>query len=709
MCLNTVVASIDWAAYGVGTLAILAAAAGLGFIIFVHELGHFLVAKACGVKCDKFMIGFDIGGYKIGRQIGETYYGVGILPLGGYVRMLGQNDDPRMNEEQIRESEASVGEEGVATKEIIGPKGEKHVVDARSYIAKPVWQRMLIISAGVVMNVIFAFVFALVAFRIGVPSMPCIVSGTDPGAPAWVAGLQADDTILRIDDIKNPWYDQLRNEVTLTGNDDPVEFEIKKARTGDIETITIQPSRERRKIAQIGVANPLSLKLRKKEPARAFTPAAAVEDQIPGGSTVTAINGTPVAKYSEAQAVLVENASQPVSITLAAPAEEGTDAKGETSQGELVKVEIAPNTAEYVGLVMPMGPITAIQEGSPAEQAGLKVGDRIVAIDGKPIGMLEDGAVGWDPRTLGDKLSEMGRDGATVELEIVRENSEGTSETVPVQLRKVDWAEKPFNPKSPASAPALGVAYYLLREVEGVLPDSPAQKAKLKPGDKIASAKLLVPEEYSKEYKGWKEPLEVSDDQQAWAHVLAAIQDVPPGSELEFEIERDGAKDPVKVKVGIAEDANSFNAERGLAWTPILEVRSGATLGEQASMAWSETKDALTSVYRFLNRLVQGDIPATALGGPITIAKASYFGAMEGPGRLLLFLTLISANLAVVNFLPIPVLDGGHMVFLAYEAVKGRPANENIAGVMNLAGLAFIVCLMLFVFGLDFGFIPRNL
>ena len=68
---------------------------GLGFVIFVHELGHFLVAKACGVKCEKFYLGFDVGGLKLASlQWGETEYGIGILPLGGYVKMLGQDDNP---------------------------------------------------------------------------------------------------------------------------------------------------------------------------------------------------------------------------------------------------------------------------------------------------------------------------------------------------------------------------------------------------------------------------------------------------------------------------------------------------------------------------------------------------------------------------------------------------------------------------------------
>jgi hypothetical protein len=68
---------------------------GLGFVIFVHELGHFLVAKACGVKCEKFYLGFDVGGLKLcSFKWGETEYGIGALPLGGYVKMLGQDDNP---------------------------------------------------------------------------------------------------------------------------------------------------------------------------------------------------------------------------------------------------------------------------------------------------------------------------------------------------------------------------------------------------------------------------------------------------------------------------------------------------------------------------------------------------------------------------------------------------------------------------------------
>jgi regulator of sigma E protease len=74
----------------------------------------------------------------------------------------------------------------------------------------------------------------------------------------------------------------------------------------------------------------------------------------------------------------------------------------------------------------------------------------------------------------------------------------------------------------------------------------------------------------------------------------------------------------------------------------------------------------------------------------------------------LLFLTLLSANLAVINFLPIPVLDGGHFVFLAYEGIRGKPADERVQMVLSYIGLIFIVALMAWAFGLDFHWISRR-
>jgi regulator of sigma E protease len=118
--------------------------------------------------------------------------------------------------------------------------------------------------------------------------------------------------------------------------------------------------------------------------------------------------------------------------------------------------------------------------------------------------------------------------------------------------------------------------------------------------------------------------------------------------------------------------------------------------------------DDLSLVYKFLHKLTSNQISPRMLGGPIEIAKQAGKSAEEGFSRFLLFLTMLSANLAVVNFLPIPVLDGGHMVFLVYELLRGKPPSEGVVAALSYLGLALILTLMMFVFGLDLGLIPRR-
>jgi len=95
------------------------------------------------------------------------------------------------------------------------------------------------------------------------------------------------------------------------------------------------------------------------------------------------------------------------------------------------------------------------------------------------------------------------------------------------------------------------------------------------------------------------------------------------------------------------------------------------------------------------------------MGGPWTIVKVAYHAASSRFTDLLMFLCIISANLAVINFLPIPVLDGGHMVFLAYEGIRGKPPSENIQIGLSYVGLFLLLGLMVWVFGLDLGLISR--
>ena len=136
-------------------------ALGLGLVIFVHELGHFLTAKWCNVHVQTFSLGFGPALPGCSFKYGETTYKIGILPLGGYVQMVGEGADADEDENY-----------------------------PRSYKNKTVLQRMLIISAGVVMNVLLGCVCFIVVYQFhGMPMPPAIVWRVDAGSPAWKAGV----------------------------------------------------------------------------------------------------------------------------------------------------------------------------------------------------------------------------------------------------------------------------------------------------------------------------------------------------------------------------------------------------------------------------------------------------------------------------------------------------------------------------------------
>ncbi len=246
------------------TVVILKVLVGLGFVIFVHELGHFAVAKLCGVKCEKFYLGFDIAGLKFCKfQWGETEYGIGILPLGGYVKMLGQEDNPAKLREEMERARAS-GQWPVASGQCETasdktpipnpqspiPNPSSPLFDPRSFLAQSVPKRMAIISAGVIMNVIFAFFMAVVAFWIGVEQPPCVVGDTFAGGPAWQADIRVGDEILKIDGKK---VSQFRDMMTAIALGDltagqGVPMTIRRPGVKQPLTIVVKPDGSQRRV-----------------------------------------------------------------------------------------------------------------------------------------------------------------------------------------------------------------------------------------------------------------------------------------------------------------------------------------------------------------------------------------------------------------------------------------------------------------------------
>lgn len=683
-CLVAAASWLEWILQPSSWWVILQVAGGLGFVIFVHELGHFLVAKACGVKCEKFYLGFDVWGLKLlSFKWGETEYGIGALPLGGYVKMLGQDDNPAAAAAEAERARAA-GPGHPFTAGDLPPEptaGPHPAWDPRSYPAQSVPKRMAIISAGVIMNVIFAVLMASLAYGLGVRELTCTISSVRAGGAAWRAGLRTGDEIVKIGDREKPIFNDLRHGVTVSDVEEGVDFTVRRPADGSTRTVRIKPDTDLG-APTIGVTSPFSLTLPADLGKGLPGAAGRAEPAFAAGDTIRAVDGVPVASYAELLAVLASKADATLSLGV-----DRTPAAG--GSPERIEVSLPPQPRLVTGITMESGPVKAVQEGSPAAAAGIEPGETILAVDGKPVA---------DPLALDDRLATAAGSEVTLTVGRLPETRQ-----VAITPRLVTWRDDETTGRGcPLSIASLGVAVTVPSLVASVAEGSPAAEAGIQSGDRVTRANFLVPGEADA-----GEGVPLSADEPNWPAVMAVLQQLPAGTRLRLEVEKAGGTTrQVELEPTAAEDM--FVVERGLVFEPVYEKVQAGSLGEALRRGGRKTWEDLSLVYSFLGKLTSNTISPRLLGGPIEIAKQAGKSAEEGFGRLLLFLTMLSANLAVVNFLPIPVLDGGHMVFLLYELVRGKPPSETVVAGLSYLGLALILTLMMFVFGLDLGLIPRR-
>ncbi len=703
-----------------GLIATSSMVAGLGFVIFVHELGHFLVAKACGVKCEKFYVGFDVP-IKIGpiklpaslwkRQWGETEYGIGIIPLGGYVKMLGQDDNPGNAEAEAErtrirandDDESETIETDVESAE--AKSDDDFITDPRSFTAKNVPQRMAIISAGVIMNLIFAVIFATIAFSpsLGVEYSPAIVGYLVPGSPAWEANIPLGDRCVmltgreRDDHIR--FQKDLMLHVIIESGKGPVELGFIDPKAEDkVKKYTLMPQELgegkapfRRRVGMGGQTTPL---LDMKEPFAENSAASKASIPFKGGDLLTGMivdgkqhdfelghqhNRLLARFYDKEITYLVERKVTGETKDLSQPTTKN------------LEIKVAPTVVRQVGLVMEMGPVQAVQQGSPAYEK-IQPGDFIKTINGEPVD---------DPLALEAKLLSLAD--TTVTLEVVRGKK---TETIEIESVQPNAFHRYLTPESPLALETLGIACKITNTVAKVLPGSPAQKQGMQAGDKLVSFYFVKADEELSKGK-IEERTMLLGDKLNWTSIYGSLQATDDDTKFHLTYRR-GTKEKTAEMLAVAKPGHFFPT-RGLSSTTKSDTQIADSWGEAFQLGVRETKESVFHVLRFLKMLGTGQISVTNLGGPLTIAHVATSEASHGTSRLLVFLTLLSANLAVVNFLPIPVLDGGHMMFLTYEAVRGKPINEEWANKLSMFGLFFILGLMILVFGLDITRIPQML
>ena len=308
--------------------------------------------------------------------------------------------------------------------------------------------------------------------------------------------------------------------------------------------------------------------------------------------------------------------------------------------------------------------LEAVAPESPAAKAGLMVGDQIKKIDGRDIAtrveLLDAAAKGK---------------GATLTLEVLRDGRLETLTVTPI----------------PAPGPAHKgeeAGYYLGIEeippvVNEVVPGKPAAAAGFKEGDRVLAIDgTLI---------------------HTWTQMTSLVKN-NPGKTLQVDILRDGHRVSLSVmpiaestivngqtveigKIGIAGPDRSLMRST----TPLAAIYNGM----EATWKWTE----LTVVG--LYKMIVGDISSKNIGGPLTIAKISGEAAAQGPANVIFLIALLSINLGVLNLLPIPILDGGHLLFFLIEGILRKPLGERQRELAQQVGLVLLVGVMIFAFWND--------
>ncbi len=682
--------------------------AGFGFLIFVHELGHFLAAKWAGIRADGFAIGMGpcVASYRRGvglvagsadarvvarhgkrpiemtdaeregHGLGETEYSLRALPLGGYVRMLGQED----------------GNPG-ATSE-----------DPRSFGRAPHFRRGVVILAGIAANLALAVVLFLVAFLVGVrfpapsvgfvaPDSPAaravpVRSGGQPATP----GLRPGDAVVAIDGTPVATFVDLRVAAAMARPDTPLAVEVERA--GRRLEYEILPQRDAANgLLAIGVDPARGARLTDVRVSRdAVAAAVAATPGLAGtgigpGSVAARVDGVEVATFAQLEEAA--EASDGASLRVEWLAADGTTVETIVTPRpdfELLR-DASPGQAADLGLagIAPLARVRQVVETS-ANRDAIRPGDAFLRVAPEGGAPIEGPRMSQLMRAFRSAPSSrivatVLRDGAAVDVEL-RTNGEGQvgiylepAWDLPVLARPVEMV---VDGTGSVATPAKALELVPLSRIES-LDGAPV-------GDLVALRAGLVERARRHEGAGPLEiPLGFRDPGAAGALI---------GSTLVLE-----PRDLERLRAL----GHSFPLDDAF-FDPLFTVLSAhGNPIEAVAMGFRQTVTMIEQVFLTIDRVGRGSVGVEQLQGPVGILHTGTQVADEGFMYVVFFLALISVNLAVVNALPIPIADGGLLVFLIYERLAGRPPSIGFQNAAAMAGIALVAGLFLLTFYNDLG------
>ena len=384
----------------------------------------------------------------------------------------------------------------------------------------------------------------------------------------------------------------------------------------------------------------------------------------------------------------------PVTVSIQRPA------SGPATSPEELTLELPPVPVKTLGLGFAAGRITAIQTGSIAAKSDLRVGDIIEAVNDQPIqnalqlpariGALAGKQIKFSVRRRTEPVEGTGGSKA-----------EPKSEMVEVTLPGPEQAS--FDPiadiAGELSLGGMGIAFEVRPIITSVDPTHWQPNDAFRVGDELLQIQWQASPETQQELSTQFRPEAFETFTLGSKFTVATLYDMlqslPAGSKVKCWVRRDGKTVDAVASLEYAKDW--YWHQRGIALSPLMSTHQTDSVATALNLGLWETTRRFNDVLDFLRLLVTGKIGAKGVGGPIAIAEAAGSEASFGVSRLMLFLTLLSANLAILNFLPIPALDGGHMVFLIAEAIRGKPLNEALQVRLTMLGVLGLLSLMAFV------------